>query len=80
VNELKKRRTFAEWLLDMLIGYVLPIGIVCYVNYTECWPYQALRNFSKGSLANRHTYVNDNLMYAVSLILLAGLFYGLKFL
>ena len=80
MTELKKRRTFAEWLRDTLIIYVLPICIVGYVNYTKCWPYQALKDFSKGSMAERRGYVNDDLMYTVSVIILAGIFYGFRYL
>jgi hypothetical protein len=80
LTELKKRRTFAEWLRDTLIIYVLPICIVGYVNYTKCWPYQALRDFSKGSMAERRAYVHDDLIRTVSVILLAGLFYGMRYL
>jgi hypothetical protein len=80
VTEPKKRRTFAEWLRDIMIGYILPIAVVCYVNYTKCWPYQMLKDFSKGSMAQRHGYVNDDMIYTGSLILFAGLFYGILFL
>jgi hypothetical protein len=79
VTDPKKRRTFTEWLRDILIGYVLPIGVVGYVNYTKCWPYQALKDFSKGSMAERRGYVNDDLIYTCSLIIFAGLFYGIRY-
>jgi hypothetical protein len=79
-NEPKKRRTFAEWLRDILLGYVLPLGVVCYVNYTQCWPYHALKNFSKGSMAERRPYVQDDLIYTISLIVLVGIYYGFKYL
>ncbi len=80
MTEPKKRRTFAEWLRDTLIIYVLPICIVGYVNYTKCWPYQALKDFSKGSMAERHAWVNDDLIRTGSAIILAGVFYGVRYL
>ena len=80
MTEPKKRRTFAEWLRDTLIIYVLPICIVGYVNYTKCWPYQALKDFSKGSMAERHAWVNDDLIRTGSAIILAGVFYVVLYL
>ncbi len=80
MTEPKKRRTFAEWCRNTLIIYILPICIIGYVNNTKCWPYQALEDFSKGSMAERHAWVNDDIIRTVSVIILAGTLYGFRYL
>lgn len=80
MDEPKKRRTFAEWLRDTLIIYVLPIFIVGYVNYTKCWPYQAMKDFAKGSMLERRPGSQNEIIQFIAVIILAGIFYGFRYL
>jgi hypothetical protein len=79
LNEPKKQRTFADKLRDTLIIYVLPICIVGYVNYTKCWPYNAINNFYKGTAGERAKWINSDMIYFFSVVILGGIFYGIRY-
>ena len=75
-----KRRTFAEKIRDFVIIYALPIFCVGYINYTKCWPYDALIDFYKGTAGQHAQWLNDDIIYTTSFTIFAGIYYGIRYL
>ncbi|WP_395052008.1 hypothetical protein [Flavobacterium sp.] len=75
-----KPRTTSEKFRDVMIIYVLPIFCVGYVNYTKCWPYQALIDFYKGTAGQHAQWLNDDIIYTISFTIFAGIYYALRYL
>ena len=80
MNDYKKPRTLAEKIRDILIIYILPMVCLGYVNYTKCWPYQSLKDFYHGTAGQHKQWVNDDIIYTFSFLIIAGVFYGIRFL
>ncbi len=76
----KNNRGFSEKIIDCLIIYILPIICVGYVNYTKCWPYEFLKDFYKNTAGEHKQWVNDDIIYFFSVIFVAAIFYGIKYL
>jgi hypothetical protein len=80
MNEPTKIRTFSEKIRDFIIIYALPIFCVGYVNYTKCWPYYAIKNFYNGTAGQHAQWLNDDIVYTISFVFFAGIYYGIRYL
>ncbi len=80
MNEPTKKRTFAEKIRDVLIIYILPLIVICYVNYTKCWPYYELIDFFHGTAGQYKGYVRDDTIYFDTVLFFAGIYYGIRYL
>ena len=75
-----KPRTIGGKISHFVIIYLLPVFCVGYVNYTKCWPYYAIKDFYKGTAGQHAQWVNDDIVYTISLLLFAAMYYGICYL
>ena len=75
-----KPRTIGNKIRDLFIFYLLPILCVGYVNYTQCWPYYAIKDFYKGTAGQHKQWVNDDIVYTASFLLFGAMYYGICYL
>ena len=80
MNQPSKRRTFAEWLRDTLVIYIVPFGIVAYIKTTQCWPYFAIKDFFKTGVGNQEAWIEDDVIYVLGFLIVAAVFYALQYL
>ena len=75
-----KPRTIGDKIRDFVIIYAIPVFCVGYVNYTKCWPYSSIKDFYKGTAGQQAQWVNDDIVYTISLLLFAAMYYGICYL
>jgi hypothetical protein len=79
MNQPQKTKTFGEKTSHFIIIYVLPTFCVGYINYTKCWPYETIQAFYKNTAGERNQWVNDDIIYTFSFVVIVAFFYGIRY-